>query len=93
MSAGMPLASWKSQIFESVLGFLPDWVQITVLALIVLALVASWVVGIKRKIAHRRAEELTVRGGQRPAGDGEDRTVRHGRVPHHHLDLSRLLSG
>jgi hypothetical protein len=55
MSAGMPLASVKSQIFESVLGFLPDWVQITVLALIVLALVASWVVRIKRKIAYRRA--------------------------------------
>ncbi|MFI2379813.1 hypothetical protein ACH5AO_32895 [Streptomyces sp. NPDC018964] len=55
MSAGMPLASAKSQIFESVLGFLPDWVQITVLALIVLAVVASWVVKIKRKIAHRRA--------------------------------------
>ncbi|MFC8367902.1 hypothetical protein ACFUIT_07875 [Streptomyces sp. NPDC057239] len=60
MSAGMPLASVKSQIFESVLGFLPDWVQITVLALIVLAVVASWVVKIKRKIAHRRA----VRNGQ-----------------------------
>ncbi|MGC0378510.1 hypothetical protein [Streptomyces sp. SAI-229] len=55
MSAGMPLASVKSQMFESVLGFLPDWVQITVLALIVLAVVASWVVKIKRKIAHRRA--------------------------------------
>ncbi|GAA2266272.1 hypothetical protein GCM10010415_33680 [Streptomyces atrovirens] len=60
MSASMPLASVKSQIFESVLGFLPDWVQITVLALIVLAVVASWVVKIKRKIAHRRA----VRDGQ-----------------------------
>jgi hypothetical protein len=48
-------ASVKSQIFESLLGFLPDWVQITVLALIVLAVVASWVVKIKRKIAHRRA--------------------------------------
>ncbi|MFI1420672.1 hypothetical protein ACH4VX_22340 [Streptomyces sp. NPDC020731] len=55
MSAGMPLASVKSQIFESVLGFLPDWVQITVLALIVLAVVASWVVKIKRRIAYRRA--------------------------------------
>ncbi|MFD7701699.1 hypothetical protein [Streptomyces caelestis] len=55
MSAGMPLASVKSQMFESVLGFLPDWVQITVLALIVLAVVASWVVKIKRKIAYRRA--------------------------------------
>ncbi|MEV5357176.1 hypothetical protein ACIPM2_13040 [Streptomyces sp. NPDC086081] len=60
MSAGLPQASVKSQIFESVLGFLPDWVQITVLALIVLAVVASWVVKIKRKIAYRRA----VRSGQ-----------------------------
>ncbi|MFI9752868.1 hypothetical protein [Streptomyces collinus] len=60
MSAGLPQASVKSQIFESLLGFLPDWVQITVLALIVLAVVASWAVKIKRKIAHRRA----VRSGQ-----------------------------
>ncbi|MER7482762.1 hypothetical protein ABTX60_34860 [Streptomyces sp. NPDC126510] len=60
MSTGLPQASVKSQIFESVLGFLPDWVQITVLALIVLAVVASWVVKIKRKIAYRRA----VRNGQ-----------------------------
>ncbi|MFD6175303.1 hypothetical protein [Streptomyces coeruleorubidus] len=55
MSTGMPQASVKSQIFESVLGFLPDWVQITVLALIVLAVLASWAVKIKRKIAYRRA--------------------------------------
>ncbi|MCX3289290.1 hypothetical protein OR263_21700 [Streptomyces sp. NEAU-H22] len=55
MSAGLPQASVKSQIFESLLGFLPDWVQITVLALIVLAVVATWVVKIKRKIAYRRA--------------------------------------
>ncbi|PNG18855.1 hypothetical protein [Streptomyces cahuitamycinicus] len=60
MSAGLPQASVKSQIFESLLGFLPDWVQITVLALIVLAVVASWAVKIKRKIARRRA----VRNGQ-----------------------------
>jgi hypothetical protein len=60
MSAGMSLASVKTQIFESVLGFLPDWVQITVLALIVLAVVASWAVKLRRKIAHRRA----VRTGQ-----------------------------
>ncbi|MEU3891135.1 hypothetical protein [Streptomyces sp. NPDC029041] len=60
MSTGLPQASVKSQIFESLLGFLPDWVQITVLALIVLAVVASWVVKIKRKIAYRRA----LRNGQ-----------------------------
>ncbi|WP_328559426.1 hypothetical protein [Streptomyces coelicoflavus] len=55
MYTGVPLASAKSQIFEAVLGFLPDWVQITVLALIVLAVVASWVVKVKRRIARRRA--------------------------------------
>jgi hypothetical protein len=55
MSTGMPLASTKSQIFEAVLGFLPDWVQITVLALIALAVVASWLIGLKHRIARRRA--------------------------------------
>ncbi len=51
----MTLASWKTQIFEATLGFLPDWVQITVLSLVVLAVVASWGVKLKRRIAHRRA--------------------------------------
>ncbi|MGP4091915.1 hypothetical protein [Streptomyces sp. KR55] len=60
MSTGVSLASVQSQIFEAVLGFLPDWVQITVLSLVVLAVVASWVVKLKRRIAYRRA----VRGGQ-----------------------------
>ncbi|MEQ8143424.1 hypothetical protein [Streptomyces sp. OP7] len=55
MSAGVPLASWKTQMFESVLGFLPDWVQITVLALVVLAVVAGWVLKIRRNMVHRRA--------------------------------------
>ncbi|MFA3878964.1 hypothetical protein ABS735_35870 [Streptomyces sp. MMCC 100] len=55
MYTGLPLASAKTQIFEAVLGFLPDWVQITVLALIVLAVLASWVVKMKRGIARRRA--------------------------------------
>ncbi|CAL9619616.1 hypothetical protein [Streptomyces sp. Tu 3180] len=55
MSAAMPSASVKSQVFESVLGFLPDWVQITVLVLIVLAVVASWAIRIRRRTAHRRA--------------------------------------
>ncbi|MFJ6073209.1 hypothetical protein ACIQFU_20585 [Streptomyces sp. NPDC093065] len=64
MYTGVPLASAKSQIFEAVLGFLPDWVQITVLALIVLAVVASWVVKAKRGISRRRAS----RAGQAPPG-------------------------
>ena len=33
MSTGVPLASGKSEIFEIVLQFMPDWVQIPVLVL------------------------------------------------------------
>ncbi|MFI1565826.1 hypothetical protein ACH4ZX_22685 [Streptomyces sp. NPDC020490] len=55
MSAGMSVASAKGQIFEALLGFLPDWVQVAVIALVLLAVVASWVVKLKRKLAHRRA--------------------------------------
>lgn len=55
MSTGVPLASGKGEIFEIVLQFMPDWVQIPVLVLIVLIVVASWVFKLKRKIAQRRA--------------------------------------
>ncbi|MFF4468940.1 hypothetical protein ACFYZ3_05195 [Streptomyces sp. NPDC001599] len=75
MYTGVPLASAKTQIFEAVLGFLPDWVQITVLALIVLAVVASWVVKVRRGIARRRARHAgpplpgAARQGQGTGGD------------------------
>ncbi|WP_077797763.1 hypothetical protein [Streptomyces sp. JHA26] len=59
MSTGVPLASAKSEMFGAVLGFLPDWLQITVIALVLLALVASWVVKLVRRIGARRA----ARGG------------------------------
>ncbi|MDT9697646.1 hypothetical protein [Streptomyces sp. P17] len=55
MSTGQPLASGKSQIFESLLWFLPDWVQNTVLVLIVLAVLATWGLKLRNKIVHRRA--------------------------------------
>ncbi|MEU6376502.1 hypothetical protein [Streptomyces sp. NPDC046909] len=60
MSAGMQMASGKSEIFEAVLKFMPDWVQITVIGLVVLAVVVSWVIKLKRKIDYRRA----LRNGQ-----------------------------
>jgi hypothetical protein len=55
VSAEVSLAGGKSEIFEFFLRFMPEWVQITVLALIVLAVLASWILKLKRKIAHRRA--------------------------------------
>ncbi|MEU9219433.1 hypothetical protein AB0D47_23130 [Streptomyces sp. NPDC048376] len=75
MYTGVPLASAKSQIFEAVLGFLPGWVQIAVLALIVLAVVASWVVKVRRGIARRRARRAgqALPGSARPdQGTGAD---------------------
>jgi hypothetical protein len=60
VSTGVPLASGKGEIFEIVLQFMPDWVQIPVLVLIVLLVVGSWVFKLKRKIDRRRA----ARGGQ-----------------------------
>ncbi|MFD5282614.1 hypothetical protein [Streptomyces rubrogriseus] len=74
MYTGVPLASAKSQIFEAVLGFLPDWVQITVLALVVLAVVASWVVKVRRGLARRRANRagLPLPGAARPGQSGAD---------------------
>ncbi|MFF8969441.1 hypothetical protein [Streptomyces sp. NPDC014995] len=58
--AGVPLASVKGEIFEAALWFLPEWAQLTVLALIVLAVVASWLLKLKRRIAHRRAVQAGV---------------------------------
>ncbi|MFF3847381.1 hypothetical protein [Streptomyces sp. NPDC002328] len=55
VSDGVPVASGKSEIFEFFLRFMPEWVQITVIALVVLAVVASWILKLKRKIAYRRA--------------------------------------
>ncbi|CCK31470.1 hypothetical protein BN159_7091 [Streptomyces davaonensis JCM 4913] len=55
MSTVQPLASAKSQIFESMLWFLPDWAQNTVLVLIILAVLATWIVKLRNKVAHRRA--------------------------------------
>ncbi|TXS45958.1 hypothetical protein EAO75_24570 [Streptomyces sp. uw30] len=75
MSTGVPLASGKSEIFEVVLQFMPDWVQIPVLVLIVLLVVGSWVFKLKRKIDQRRARrqgqtvQVAVQQGQ---GSGAD---------------------
>jgi hypothetical protein len=52
---GVPQASGKSEIFEAVLRFMPDWVQVTVLGLVLLAVLVSWGVKLRRKLAYRRA--------------------------------------
>ncbi|KND26881.1 hypothetical protein [Streptomyces acidiscabies] len=51
----MTLASGKSEIFQFVLQFLPDWIQIPVLCLIIGLVVLSWVLKLRRKWLLRRA--------------------------------------
>ncbi|MEU5363762.1 hypothetical protein ABZ354_09790 [Streptomyces sp. NPDC005925] len=56
MSETVTLAGWKTQIFELVLGFLPDWLQYTIFGLIALLFLVYWGICIQEKIARRRAE-------------------------------------
>jgi flagellar biosynthesis/type III secretory pathway M-ring protein FliF/YscJ len=72
VSTGVPLASGKSEIFEIVLQFMPDWVQIPVLVLVILLVVGSWVFKIKRKIDRRRAAR------QVQAGPAVQTSAQHG---------------
>ncbi|RZB20259.1 hypothetical protein StrepF001_03740 [Streptomyces sp. F001] len=74
MSTGVSLASAKSQIFESLLWFLPDWVQNTVLVLIIVAVLATWILKLRNKIAARRALRMAqpVLAAQDGQGRGAD---------------------
>ncbi|QIP87448.1 hypothetical protein GLX30_29340 [Streptomyces sp. Tu 2975] len=55
METGQPQASIAKNIFEGIVSFLPDWLQIPILCLIVLLVVLGWAASIRRKIARRRA--------------------------------------
>ncbi|MFM9614283.1 hypothetical protein DF268_34620 [Streptomyces sp. V2] len=51
----MSLASGKSEIFQFVLQFLPDWIQIPALCLIIGLVVLSWALKLRRKWLLRQA--------------------------------------
>ncbi|MFF3331885.1 hypothetical protein ACFYWX_20340 [Streptomyces sp. NPDC002888] len=55
MTTAVPLASGKGEIFEIVLKFMPDWIQVPVLCLIIGIVVLSWLLKLKRWISRRRA--------------------------------------
>ncbi|MBT2509109.1 hypothetical protein J7I98_25110 [Streptomyces sp. ISL-98] len=55
MESGLPQASGASKILDGLLTFMPDWVQITFIVLVVVVVLVSWAVKIKRKIEYRRA--------------------------------------
>ncbi|MEV4330046.1 hypothetical protein AB0K02_05810 [Streptomyces sp. NPDC049597] len=55
METGQPQASIAKNIFEGIVQFLPDWLQIPILCLIILLIVLGWVSSVRKKIARRRA--------------------------------------
>ncbi|HEY8980481.1 MAG TPA: hypothetical protein VIU15_12940 [Streptomyces sp.] len=68
----MFIASAKSEIFQFVLQFLPDWIQIPVLCLIIALVVGSWGLKLYRKLTLRRALRAAGAGNGviRQQGDG-----------------------
>ncbi|MFD0313738.1 hypothetical protein [Streptomyces flavalbus] len=72
MSVDTQLASAKTAIFDAVVGFLPDWAQIGVLALILLVVVVSWGVSLKGWISRRRAARHAPVAPRQPQGRGAD---------------------
>ncbi|MGN9793835.1 hypothetical protein ACTMTU_22395 [Streptomyces sp. OZ13] len=55
METGQPQASIAKNIFEGIVSFLPDWLQIPIICLIILLVLLGWVSSIRKKIARRRA--------------------------------------
>ncbi|WP_274556062.1 hypothetical protein [Streptomyces spiramyceticus] len=55
MESGLPQAAGAGKILDGLLTFMPDWVQVTFIVLVVVVVLASWAVKIKRKIEYRRA--------------------------------------
>ncbi len=72
MEMGQPQAGIGREIFEGVLQFLPDWLQIPILCLFVLLIVLGWISSIRGKIAQRRAARtappVVVQHGDRGRG-------------------------
>jgi hypothetical protein len=55
METGQPQASILKNVFEGLIQFLPDWLEIPLLCLLVAVVLFGWVQSIRRKIARRRA--------------------------------------
>ncbi|QNP73830.1 hypothetical protein IAG44_33125 [Streptomyces roseirectus] len=66
------MASGKSEIFEFVLQFLPDWIQMPALGLFVLVVLVSWGIKLRRERILRRAVRgaVAAHGELRQQGDG-----------------------
>lgn len=68
-------ASITGKILDGMLAFLPDWLAITIIALIFAAVLATWITKLVRKIQYRRAVRsgrpvhAAAQHGQRPGSD------------------------
>ncbi|MFF3324159.1 hypothetical protein [Streptomyces sp. NPDC002889] len=68
MESGQPQASIAKNIFEGLISFLPDWLEIPLLCLFFLLVVLGWVQSLRKKIAQRRLAR-TAQPVSAPQGD------------------------
>ncbi|GGW34063.1 hypothetical protein [Streptomyces xantholiticus] len=55
MDTGQPQASILKSVFEGLIQFLPDWLEIPLLCLLIAFILFGWVQSIRGKITRRRA--------------------------------------
>jgi hypothetical protein len=70
METGQPQASILKNVFEGLIQFLPDWLEIPLLCLLLAAVLFGWIQSIRRKIARRRAARSPQPVPPPPAGQG-----------------------
>ncbi|MGW0773883.1 hypothetical protein ACWD01_09570 [Streptomyces sp. NPDC002835] len=70
METGQPQASILKNVFEGLIQFLPDWLEIPLLCLLLAAVLFGWIQSIRRKIARRRAARPPQPVPPPPAGQG-----------------------
>jgi hypothetical protein len=70
METGQPQASILKNVFEGLIQFLPDWLEIPLLCLLVAVVLFGWVQSIRGRIARRRAARSPQPVPPPPAGQG-----------------------
>ncbi|MEV6393485.1 hypothetical protein AB0M39_01635 [Streptomyces sp. NPDC051907] len=68
MDMGQPQAGVGRQIFEGLISFLPDWLEIPLLCLLVLIVVGGWIRSLTRKVSARRAARVAPPLAAPPSG-------------------------
>lgn len=70
MDTGTPQASILKNVFEGLIQFLPDWLEIPLLCLLLAVILFGWVQSIRGRVARRRAARAPQPVSPPPGGQG-----------------------